>query len=68
MDTLKTILKKTLVFNEDKNDTDFFINHLNGNSIRIRMNDFPDEIMYSIFYKDETLDLDDLPDNWILQY
>ena len=34
----------------------------------IRINDFPDEIMYTVILRDEQYDMDDLPDNWTLIY
>jgi hypothetical protein len=47
---------------------DSYEGNLNGEKILVKLNDFPDEVMYTIFFKNDELHLDDLPDGWKIIY
>jgi hypothetical protein len=40
--------------------------HFEGNHLRLRLNDFPDEPIYSLLFQDERLVLEELPEKWEL--
>lgn len=37
-------------------------------SLFLRMNDFPEEPLFTIFYDNQTFDIDDLPKKWSIDY
>jgi len=41
-----------------------FISSVDKVECRLRMNDFPDEPMYTLMFKGESIDFDDKPANW----
>jgi hypothetical protein len=41
-----------------------YVATLNGNVFKLRMNDFPDEPLYTVTFGNEKIDLDDTPDSW----
>ncbi len=49
------------------NSTEYpYITIINGNTFMLRVNDFPDNALYTVvdFYLNEYFDLDDIPTNW----
>lgn len=43
-----------------------FFSYVEGELCQLTMNDYPDEPMYTLKWKDSTLDMDDLPDGWTI--
>ena len=41
---------------------------INGVRVRLRMNDFPDNPLYTLIMGDESLDLEDAPECWVLPW
>jgi hypothetical protein len=39
---------------------------LGDQECRLRMNDFPEEPLYTLMWNDQTLDMDDVPACWII--
>ncbi len=37
-----------------------------GEQCELRMNDFPDEPLYTVSWRDERFDIDDLPAHWLI--
>lgn len=64
---LDDLLKENIQLHEEISK-DAYVGNYKGNPVKVLLNDFPDEIMYSIFYEDERLDLDELPENWKINY
>jgi hypothetical protein len=47
----------------------YYINSIDDKRICwLKMNNFPEEQMWTFFYKGESIDFDDLPSNWIITY
>lgn len=45
----------------------YWFAELDGNAVFLRMNNFPDEPLYTIISKNVIKDYDDLPQNWIIE-
>lgn len=55
-----------IIWKADLN-TAFFKTNFND-TFRLRMNDFPEEPMYTFIAMGEEVDFDDLPSNWKIDY
>jgi hypothetical protein len=66
MDSLEKLFKKKIVWHEKEvGGIDFFA-VVEGERCELRMNDFPDEPLYTLKYRGSTTDFDDAPDNWVI--
>jgi hypothetical protein len=45
-----------------------FETKVNGDRCLLKVNDFPDEPMYTLHWNEQTIDLDDAPSCWVLHY
>ncbi len=34
----------------------------------LQLNDFPEEPMWTLYFNDESIDFDDTPNKWVIQY
>lgn len=69
MKNIKDILKETVVWRYEPGSVRFYISEqYSKEDCTLRMNDFPDEPMWTLFYKGESLDFDDEPKNWKIHY
>jgi hypothetical protein len=58
-------LDLSLEWNRSKNSEHPFYTQYNGHNLQIRLNDFPDEHLYSIIEDEKPIcDFDDWPENW----
>lgn len=47
---------------------DFVTDKYPGNICYLRMNDFPEEPLWTLFYKGESIDFNDTPSIWSITY
>jgi hypothetical protein len=60
-------LDLSLKWNKSENPEYPFYTQHNGHNLQIRLNDFPDEQLYSIIEDGESVcDFDDWPTNWVI--
>ncbi len=64
MDDLKELFNVEIIWKEVTPGGVEFIAEINGEKYELRMNDFPDEPLYTISYKGMELDFDDAPKIW----
>jgi hypothetical protein len=51
-----------------KSETDFIIKWYSREDCYLRMNDFPDEPLWTLYFKGKKIDFDDKPDWWKIKY
>jgi hypothetical protein len=64
MDELKELFKKKIIWQEVEPGGVEFTAEVGGTKCELRMNDFPDEPLYTIKYKGKQMDFDDATDIW----
>jgi len=64
MDNLKELFSKEIVWKAVTDDSVDFEAEIAGFKCGLRINDFPDEPHYTIFYKGMEQDFDDAPKIW----
>jgi hypothetical protein len=63
------IFTEKLHWTPDVNTERFFrANEYDYTDCKLRMNDFPDEHMWTLFYKGDSIDFDDTPKSWNITY
>jgi hypothetical protein len=55
-------------FPVDGNDRNFITSKYNPEECWLRMNDFPDEPLWTLFFKGEEKDIEDTPNSWKVNY
>jgi len=66
---IKNIIKKNLHWVPlPSSDRDFVTEMFPKEMCFLRMNNFPDEPLWTLFYGDFSLDFDDTPKNWTVKY
>lgn len=69
MKNIKDILKENLVWRYEQDSIRFYISDQYPKEVcKLRMNDFPDEPMWTLFYSGESIDFDDEPKTWKIHY
>ena len=63
--TIKDLLKTNLEWIEVAGG---FEVKINGYTYLLKVNDFPDESMYTLYCNNQSIDLDDVPSCWLLHY
>jgi hypothetical protein len=63
---LDSLLKKHITWIEDIPHCSHFHAHVDGDLCRLRMNDFPEEPMYTVEVEGEKRDFDELPSGWVI--
>jgi hypothetical protein len=65
---LKDIQETEITWIATKDDPTVFEAIFGGEHVQLRMNDFPDEPIYTLFVRDEAIDIDEGPRIWHLQH
>ena len=69
MKKIKDIFNEYLIWEEELLTSDTFISDQYPiKECYLKMNDFPDEPMWTLFYKNESADFDDTPKKWVIKY
>lgn len=58
---------RTILWKKRKLNIKYWFAKLDGNTAFLRMNNFPDESLYTLISQNVIKDYDDLPQNWILE-
>lgn len=66
---IKNLLKKNIKWKNhpDEKVRRFFYCEIEGRLILLRMNNFPDEVLYTVINGLEIIDIEDKPENWELE-
>lgn len=65
---LEALQDTELTWIATRNDPTFFEAVFEGEHVQIRMNDFPDEPIYTVFFRGEEIDIEESPRKWHLQH
>ena len=65
---IKSFFNYEIEWKQDKVDETIFSTIISGNSLYLRMNDFPSEPLYTFIFLREELDFDDLPEKWTIKF
>ena len=65
---VEELLNKKIIWIQNFDEPSIFESNYNGRCCILRMNNFPEEPMYTLFWKEESLDMDDAPKCWTLVY
>jgi len=69
MEKINQILTDSIKWIPDLESNVIFISEkYSKNECYLQMNDFPDEPMWTLFYKGESIDFDNKPKNWKIKY
>ncbi|MBL4708041.1 MAG: hypothetical protein JKY48_06340 [Flavobacteriales bacterium] len=68
MINLLELLNAKIEWVRGKSDKKFFVASYKGIDLLLRMNNFPEEPMYTLFWIEESSDFDDKPDSWKINY
>lgn len=68
METISDLLKKELIWESKENSPFYTTKEYPFEACWLRINDFPDEPMWTLFFNGEEIDFDDDPDNWIINH
>jgi len=63
---LTKIKDKLILWNRHKSSERFWISTVDSVVVYLRINNFPEEPLYTFISEGEIFDLDDLPDRWII--
>lgn len=64
----RTLLQTKLKWEKNSNKLGYFYVYISENLILLRLNNFPDEPMFSLINGLEITDFDDAPDYWEIPY
>ena len=67
-DFLQVLQNTEITWIATNSDSTFFEAVFEGEHVQIRMNDFPDEPIYTAFFRDEEIDIEESPRKWHLQH
>ena len=62
------LVQAVLTWVFDPEDEGWFVATFLGQAVYMRINNFPDENLYSVWLGDGWLDFDDLPANWSVEF
>lgn len=62
------IFSEVIKWEKHPTNTRYFYTHLNNKLILLRMNNFPDEQLFSLISELEIVDFEDAPENWEIPY
>ncbi len=62
------LVRAPLRWTFDPEDEGWFVAEFLGQPVYMRINDFPDENLYSVWLGDAWLDFDDLPSIWTVEF
>jgi hypothetical protein len=63
----KTILKSTIFWKKLPNNERYFYSESFENLIYLRLNNFPDEPLFTLINGLEAIDIEDRPSGWIIE-
>ncbi len=66
MNELKSILKKRINWQKSDESNYIFTTIIDGKLWKLRLNDFPEEILCTVIWEGGQQDLDDLGEHWTL--
>ena len=62
------LLKESIVWQQHRQNSRYFYIEREEKIILLRVNNFPDEPLYTLIDGLYIIDIDDKPDNWLLQF
>jgi len=66
---IKELLKQKLIFKEHTHGNGiYYYSTINTELVLLRLNNFPDEPLYSIVYKSQAKYIEDKPEEWVIDY
>ena len=66
MTEINLLFKKGIIWQAAKDHVGKWHSDFNGEKCFLQMNDFPDEPLYTLTFKGETVDFDDKPLMWFI--
>lgn len=63
---LDFILDKSIIWNVHEENKRYYYAYFNNGFLLLRINNFPDEPMYTVIYEKYISDLDELPNQWVV--
>lgn len=63
---LENLFRQSINWQVNEAADDAFYAYVNGERCELRMNDFPDEPLYTLTYRGQSVDFDDRPQTWTL--
>ena len=67
-DVLIDLMQHNLVWDEVNNQSRYYTTIYQAEKYYMRLNNFPDEPLYTVIINDEHFDFDDLPGSWKVNY
>lgn len=69
MTSINDILKLKLMWRPiPESERDFSSENFSKEECFLRINNFPEEPLWTLFYKNASIDFDDTPENWEIKY
>jgi hypothetical protein len=66
MNDIKSLFKRRINWQSTKSGRAEWYAYVDGDKCNLHMNDFPDEPLYTLAYKGQSIDFDDKPIGWIV--
>lgn len=66
-DFLQSLQNTELTWIGSRHDPTFYDAVFEGEHVQLRINDFPDEPPYTVFFRDQAIDIEESPRNWHLR-
>ncbi len=63
---MKNLKNANILWTEAKDSDAMYEAVFKGEPVKLRLNDFPDEVAYTLFARDEEFDLEERPKGWHL--
>lgn len=67
IENIENLLKKTIFWRPEINQGIEFYAYIENELCQLTMNDFPDNPLYTLRWRDFSIDIDDCPDCWAFQ-
>ena len=67
MKKIEDITKEKILWNQKEGKV-FYTSSYEKEHCYLRMNNFPEEVLFTFFFYGETLEIDDAPTNWTIDY
>jgi len=61
---LKDLQNANIIWTEAKHGHAMYEAVYNGEPVRLRLNDFPDEVAFTLFVRGEEIDIEEFPPGW----
>ena len=65
---IEELIQKKIIWKESGYRNTFFKSTYKGSLCVLQMNNFPEESLYTLFWNDESLDIEDKPELWEIIY